>query len=733
MKYRPPLLIHLLFHPGSLQGRQLAESLVPKFLAAPACRGLRIPIFLVPANGDNLPPRFEPRQQFPHDPDWVDWESAEHTIVVIIADAHMNRRVDGGTGAQWAELTQRIIASHDRQRHAILLVSLDNQGTQLSPQQNFLTFKPDQDLSARVEETAFQISVRALRLLRGLPDGPTASQAVLPAPVTFFLSHAKADLDGERKGLVHRVLEEISTMKVDQWFDSRDIELSEEFKPKIEQGIRDSDLVIVFLTDSWAKSSWCRMEAACAKEVGTPVLVVDALKDGEPRNFPYGGNVRVIRWPVPDETMLKAVLGDMCIDEAMHARLQVFRLRAARMLLSSAVLETLTRAHNVRQVQLQTTPEEVSLDISPEAFHLATHADKGSFLYPDPPLTGEEYAVLRGLRPEALFETPLMRMSRMLRLEKPLTVAVSVSDSDVLVQYGLTPLHLRTITDEIHLYLLVAGLRIAYGGKLEPEKLNDPDNFTLRLFDLVSGYREFARTFGAEVKPILNVAPWPLWTTYDDNVLNKFGTIAELEKVPCPELGLSESELKPMANGFVVPNTIPHQYAWGLAMTAMREKMTGDSFARVVMGGKIEGYKGRYAGLIEEPLLSMRAIKPLYLIGSLGGCARLVIDLLEQRDRHEMTTATAYANVPGYDDLENFYAKQRRDFYKREELAAEIKAFGSKGPAAALHNGLNDDENRELFACIEPRRIAELILTGLSRVLNAQGMSHLKDGSTVGD
>ena len=226
------------------------------------------------------------------------------------------------------------------------------------------------------------------------------------------------------------------------------------------------------------------------------------------------------------------------------------------------------------------------------------------------------------------------------------------------------------------------------------------------------------------MKPILNVAPWPLWTTYDDNVLNKFGTIAELEKVPCPELGLSDSELKPLPNGFVKPDTISHQYAWGLAMTAMREKMTRDSFARVVMGGKIEGYKGRYAGLIEEPLLSMRASQPLYLIGSLGGCARLVIDLLEQRDRPEMTTASACANVPGYDALAIFYAQHGKEFHKREELAAEIKEFGVNGPAAALHNGLNDEENRELFTSIEPRRIAELILTGLSRLLNTQRTNH---------
>lgn len=509
-------------------------------------------------------------------------------------------------------------------------------------------------------------------------------------------------------------------MKIDKWFDSCDIELSEDFKPKIVKGIKSCNLVIVFLTDSWAKSSWCRMEAACAKEVGTPVLVVDALKEGEPRSFPYGGNVRVIRWPVPDEAILKAVMGETFSGAAVQERLQLYRLRAARMLLSGAVIETLTRAHNIRLMKLQATAEEVSLDFSPEAFHLATHGDRQSFFYPDPPLTGEECAVLNKLRPNAVFETPLMRMSRKLQLEKVLTIAVSMSDSEVLSRYGLTSQHLRTITDEIHLYLLVAGLRIAYGGRLDPEKLNDPDNFTLRLFELVSGYRELARGIGAEMKPILNVVPWPLWITYDDNVLNKFGTIAELEKVPCPELGLSDSELKPLPNGFVKPDTIPHQYAWGLAMTAMREKMTQNSFARVVMGGKIEGYKGRYAGLIEEPLRSLRAKKPLYLIGSLGGCARLVIDLLEQRNRPEMTTARARANVEGYDELAKFYAKQGQEFRDREGLAVEIKALGISGPAAALHNGLNDGENRELFTSIEPRRIAELILTGLSRLMHAK-------------
>ncbi|GAA5506170.1 TIR domain-containing protein [Novipirellula caenicola] len=719
MPYLPPLHIHLLFHPDSADGRAVAESLVPKFLAAPAVRGLRVPIFLTPDRRDGLPPRLAPDPAIPNDPDWLDLDAAEHSVVVVIADARMNRRVGGGTGNQWAAFAKELVNRHDPRRHAVLLVSLDDQGVQLDETLsalNFLTFKADQDQQAREEELTFQLAVRALILLRNPGQAPDASNSLAPAPVSFFLSHAKADLDANRKGPVHRVLEEVSTMRIDQWYDAGKIELTEEFTTAIKEGIRKADLVIVFLTDSWAKSSWCRMEAAYAKEVATPILVVDALRDGEPRSFPYGGNAKVVRWPIPDEATLRRCLGENVNQQEIDEQLQTFRPIAARMVLSASILETLTRAHYANLMQGQAREKEIAIDVSPEAVHLAMYPDDSAFLYPDPPLTGEEYNVLSGLRPNATFETPLMRMSQVLHLPEPLTIAVSVSDSEVLARHGLTPWHLRTITDEIHLYLLVAGVRIAYGGKLEPEKLNDPDNFTLRLFQLVTGYRNLARSFGADIKPILNVAPWPLWKNYGEQVLNRFGTIADLEMVPCPELGLSESELKPQSNGFVNPDTIPHQHAWGPAMTAMREKMTQDCFARVVMGGKIEGYKGRYAGLIEEPLLSLRAGKPLFLVGAVGGCTRLVIDLLEQRDRSEMTTETARANVQNYDQLSNIYRQHNQEFKTREELAEEIKSYGRGGLANALHNGLGDDANRELFYCTDPRRIAELILTGLSNL-----------------
>jgi hypothetical protein len=121
-------------------------------------------------------------------------------------------------------------------------------------------------------------------------------------------------------------------------------------------------------------------------------------------------------------------------------------------------------------------------------------------------------------------------------------------------------------------------------------------------------------------------------------------------------------------------------------------------------------------GLVEESLLSLRARKPLFLAGALGGCTQLVIDLLEQRPRPEMTSAIAQAKVPMYAEVAGLYQKYGVELPSREALAMEVSALGAQGPAAALCNGLDNLENRELFQTRDPIRMAELVLTGLERL-----------------
>jgi len=94
---------------------------------------------------------------------------------------------------------------------------------------------------------------------------------------------------------------------------------------------------------------------------------------------------------------------------------------------------------------------------------------------------------------------------------------VSISESGDSRSYGLSDTHFATLSDEIHLYLLLSGLRIAYGGALAGNFAQGA-NFTLRLFELVRGYSKLAEGVGAPQLggAILNIAPWPLRLNYGD-------------------------------------------------------------------------------------------------------------------------------------------------------------------------------------------------------------------------
>ncbi len=693
MSYHPPLHVNILFHPESERAAALAESLLPSLVAAPATHAMRVPTFLTPDRGDGLPPPLD-------GVDGLDLSAAARNLVVILVDARMVRR----NGSEWGVFLEEMISRHRGPSCRVLPVALDHRAFELHQEigERLFLLLSEASVDELRTRLLFHMAVHMIGLLRNLP-APDVPPREVEAPVTVFASHAKRDLDTtHRDDPVRYMQDSLRELPVREWFDAREIRPGDRFEERIRSAIRKCDIFALFLTDAWACSQWCRWEAVIAKEEGKPILAIDALEEGEPRSFPYGGNVRTLRWRVglgqpPDPERIAT-----CEAEAKRV-------------LAAAVHETARRQHTLRLMETRACGDETALDSPPEAVHLAFHPSATTFLHPDPPLTREEQDVLDRLRPGVRIETPLSRAATRLCREPPLAIAVSVSDSEMLHRYGLRPHHLRMVTDEIHLYLLVAGLRIVYGGKLDPDKLDDPDNFTCRLFNLAEGYSPLAKDIGAAFQPILNAAPWPLWALYSEEVLDHFGRLLEVDKVPCPDLGFPLTDLGLQPSDFTPPDTPLRRYAWARALTEMRTQVTQSTVARLCIGGKIEGYKGRYPGLLEEPLLSLRSGHPLFLVGAMGGCTRLVIDLLEGRDREEMS-ATSEAAVAGQTELKAAYAEHGGDLHSREELAAELTRLGKDGPAAALNNGLTDEENRELFHCTEAARIAELVLTGLDKL-----------------
>jgi hypothetical protein len=328
--------------------------------------------------------------------------------------------------------------------------------------------------------------------------------------------------------------------------------------------------------------------------------------------------------------------------------------------------------------------------------------------------------VLQRLRPKARFLTPLTKLTQWHRPSQVATIAVSISESDDIRRYGLSPDHFATLSDEIHLYLLLAGLKIAYGGALKGD-FSQASNFTLRLFELVRAYSKLAE--GVNAKPlkgaILNGAPWPLWLNYGDNDWKLFsGDIATYEQVPRPAIPWSDDEVfPPTAGGRVLASDTPRRrYAWARGLTAMRERITELSQARCVIGGKLAGFSGLVPGVVEEAWLSLVQKKPLYVAGGFGGAARAVSDLLLGMRREEFAESWARQTMADYEAAVALYGEHGGNFRSLERMGADIAANADAGLAQALNNGLDETENRELMRCTDPQRIARLVLTGLGRL-----------------
>lgn len=702
MDIRPPLHIHLLAHPKSVDAKELVSKLTNRFVEPPACGGLRVPIFFTPDRGDDLPPTLSSKEG-------LNLEAAKHTLVVILADARMLRTVQTGTGQAWQNFVSEVRKSTplDSSPHHLLPVALDEEGFLINAQGHVLPALLNHQLGfeaateRRLAEISFHVAARAIQLLENGMISAVAQDRI-KAPVRIFLSHAKADLDPARQDPVRFTAAacDDEAFPIEKWFDSRNIATSQDFAEAIVAGIRDCSIMLAFLTDQYSSRQWCRREVLEAKRMGAHILIVNALESGESRSFPYGGNVPVIRWNYGSPPEVEA-----------------------RRVIDRAVLEALRFQHNRAVLANLAEADDHILSAPPEALILAAEPEgelPKTYLYPDPPLGREELEVLHRLRPKVHFITPLTRLAARSKPKAVETICVGISESGDAGHYGLSDSHIASLCDEIHLYLLLAGLKIAYGGALMGD-FSKGSNFTLRLFELVRGYSKLAD--GVNAPPlkdaILNVAPWPLRLNYGDSEFALFGRqVASYQEGPRPDVPWSDDELFPPLDGkrTLASDTPLRRYAWALGLTAMRKQVTTNSQARLVLGGKMTGFAGLVPGVVEESWISLAQRKPLFLVGGFGGAARAICDLLRGTKREEFTTDWARQHIDDYDTAVGYYSKGGQEFISLKTMGLSIANNAGQDLGRVLNNGLDDRENRELMASTDVQRISGLVLTGLGRL-----------------
>jgi hypothetical protein len=718
------LRIQVLFHWESEAARQLATQLYRTFSVRPMGDGPRIPVRYGPKQTDGGPP---PKIEL----------DAEREIIVILVDKRMARRAresDRAVADKWGQLVGDLLGAHPptgTSPHRVLPVALDPAALQLASSLQETSFvrldvRPSNEWDRHL---ILHIAVRALRALQDLPQAGGKPVDELPGiPVRLFISHAKKDLPTDpaaiAEGPVKAILATLTQLPVEGWYDSAKIPPGGRFPEEIENGVLTSSALVVVLTDTWSSREWCRREILEAKLAARPLVVVDALEARVIRLFPYLGNAVTLRW----RAAIATALDDS--DGAWKKQRAAWEADDAALVIEAALLEALRYQHEHRRLQDSVGEHEIALGTPPEALTLA-HLPAGTTRawYPDPPLGREE---LDRLQPTGAIEaahkidltTPLSELARWQRPTGIQTIAVSLSNAPDTDVYGGSLEHLATCADDLVLYLLIAGLRVAYGGVLGHDALRngavegDDINYVQRLLAMVRSHSVLlSGVTDRPPIPIENWVAWPIHCGFDDTVLDNYGQEATLRDLsPPPDLNVVPSDLNENAKGFFPPGTVAQRYAWARSLTFMREQMRAGTSARIAMGGKLAGYQGFWPGVLEEGVISLRAAQPLYLLGLFGGAARLLIDALRGVARGELTS-TGLSALTGANELRE--ESRRRGFAVQspEELTTELKQRGTAGLSSALNNGLSDAENDELIGSDDPQQIVALILRGLRKKL----------------
>lgn len=270
------------------------------------------------------------------------------------------------------------------------------------------------------------------------------------------------------------------------------------------------------------------------------------------------------------------------------------------------------------------------------------------------------------------------------------TIGISISESPDLAFFGLSEGHLNDAMVSIATHLLAAGDHLAYGGDLRP------GGFTETLFELVNRYTpatvagiptQTTEAMGAKANRVANYLAWPVHASWDSDILET-RVVAVQGFADTVILDIAGQPM-PMGEHKQIESDELTDTVWSNGLTRMRETMRGNIDARVLLGGKTQGYRGWMPGVAEEALLSLKKQQPIFLLGGFGGATRDVAEVLS---------------------LAQPWQGSRKQWPGHSE-------FGDFGPES-LHNTLSLAENRILATTPHIDRSLPLLLRGLSKLRN---------------
>jgi hypothetical protein len=275
------------------------------------------------------------------------------------------------------------------------------------------------------------------------------------------------------------------------------------------------------------------------------------------------------------------------------------------------------------------------------------------------------------------------------------SLAISISEPPKLVELGLGQIHVRHAFVEILRHVLAAGGGVAYGGDRRE------DGFTVALIELMRSYERRDLPGPQRVK---NYLAWPQGAALSSSVRADQRQLVTVIDVAAP-IG-APPQLPPPDE-----RSTSERFWAARAFTAMRQRMTEETSARLILGGRLHGQASFYPGVVEEAELTLRAGKPLYVVGGFGGASQAVAASIRGQRPRQLSGEYQREHTAGFAELEVFAARQGHSI----DLEGTVETFESAG-LAGLTNGLERDENEHLMATQHVDEIVALVLRGLRRL-----------------
>jgi SLOG cluster2 len=279
-------------------------------------------------------------------------------------------------------------------------------------------------------------------------------------------------------------------------------------------------------------------------------------------------------------------------------------------------------------------------------------------------------------------------------------IAVSVSENEELEQLGLSKQHLKDIMIEIARYLMANGGTLLYGGHLKNE------GYT-RLFAELSYQYKFLNDTAFR---FVNYFPFPNSTNLTLEIKADF--VKQQVEPVLIEIPKHLGEID-ISRHYDAENIIEDKFIYSECFSDMRNIMAQNSHARIVVGGKQSKFLGYMPGIVKEAYYSLKANKPVYIIGGFGGAAKSLSEVICGELPKELTNEFQYND----EILQNFkkeYQDKASVPMDYDKLIHFFKQFNLE--VFSELNGLSIDENLVLFESQNIHEIVFLIMKGLKKI-----------------